>query len=142
MTDLKNQKQFSASIDQVPLVKEFIETRLKKLKVDEPASRDIILAADEAVTNIILHAYRNRESRVGDEITVNIETDKNEIRIIFTDRGSSFDINKAPPPDINLNLAGKRRGGFGLFLMKSLMDKIKYRPEKNCNITTLIKKIT
>jgi len=46
-----------------------------------------------------------------------------------------------PLPSLDENLRGERRGGFGVFLMEKLMDKVSYEFKDNKNHTYLEKRI-
>ena len=59
----------------------------------------------------------------------------------FEDRGRPFDIDEVAQPDVNENLAGRRKGGFGVFLIRSLMDRVQYRREGGVNYLRMEKKV-
>lgn len=79
----------------------------------------IILAVDEACSNIIKHGYDNDHNRKID-LTVSLETDRLIISII--DNGIKFDINEIEPED----QSRLKPGGLGLFIIKQVMDKVEY----------------
>ncbi len=126
---------------EVPLLKNFIEEHLRNWGVEEQCLQDIILAADEAATNIVEHGYKNIENKQNKVFTLTLKKEKNTVEVILEDEGQAFEPNKAPKPNIKLNLTGKRRGGFGVFLMNALMDKIKYSQRGGKNLMCMIKKI-
>ena len=136
----KYSEKFTATIHEVPKIKEFVEKTLKDWFVQEEDLQDIVLASDEAATNIVMHAY-NGENKQENTLKIMIKKKGNLIEIDMEDTGLTFDIRTLPKPDIQLNLKGQKRGGFGVFLMKTLMDKINYKRKKDCNVTVLLKKI-
>lgn len=94
---------------------------------------DILLVSDEAATNIVVHAYA--DSELPDprfECDLQIES-HNYVRINFRDRGRPFRMDQVQQPDVRQNLAGKRKGGFGVYLIKSLMTRVEYRREDGVN---------
>ena len=132
-------KEYEANIHQIPILKVFIEKTLEQWGVNSEKIQDIVLASDEAATNIIMHAYKENDDENGIELT--LKKKRNRIELIFLDQGRYFDLNEAPKPNVKLNLAGQRRGGFGVFLMNTLMDGIKCRRSKGKNMTFMYKNI-
>lgn len=100
---------------------------------------DIKTAVSEAVTNAIVHGYREKLGKI--YITASI-TDKNTIRIKVRDRGVGIeDIEKARQP--LFTTLGGERAGLGFAVMESFMDKVKVRSAPGCGTTvTLEKKIS
>ena len=89
---------------------------------------NIQLAAHEACANIIDHAYAgDSERRV--LITLTLAGCPRRLIIELHDTGFSFDLAAVPEP----NLDEAHDHGYGLFLMRSLMDEMTYtsRPEGN-----------
>lgn len=99
---------------------------------------DIRTAVSEAVTNCIVHGYREKMGKI--YITVSI-TDQNCVRIKIRDRGVGIeDIKQAMTP--LFTTAGDERAGLGFAVMESFMDKVRVtsKPQKGTTVT-LIKKI-
>lgn len=99
---------------------------------------DIRTAVSEAVTNCIVHGYREKMGKI--YITVSI-TDQNSVRIKIRDRGVGIeDIKQAMTP--LFTTAGDERAGLGFAVMESFMDKVRVtsKPQKGTTVT-LIKKI-
>lgn len=97
----------------------------------------IQLAADEAASNIIEHAYAGR-SDASFEMTCEVEDDR--LVVTFYDRGKSFDISKVSKPDVKADLSERKIGGLGIYLMNKLMDEVHYRSTGSENILTLAKR--
>ncbi len=94
---------------------------------------DILLVSDEAATNILVHAYADTTLPNPDfECDLQIES-HNYVRINFRDQGRPFRMDEVKKPDVRQNLAGKRKGGFGVYLIKSLMNRVEYRRENGVN---------
>ena len=82
---------------------------------------DIKTAVSEAVTNAIVHGYREREGKI--YITVSL-FENNIIRIKIRDKGVGIeDIEKAMEP--LFTTSGDERAGLGFAVMESFMDKLK-----------------
>ena len=99
---------------------------------------DIKTAVSEAVTNCIVHGYKNNVGRI--YINVKIHND-NRVVITKRDRGCGIsDIKKAREP--LFTTLGGDRAGLGFSVMESFMDKISVRSTVNKGTTvTLYKKI-
>ena len=87
---------------------------------------DILLVADEAATNIVVHAYGGQEGE-NSYFDCDLQIDsENMVRLQFRDQGQPFMMQEVPSPNVADNLAGRRKGGFGVYLMKSLMQRVEY----------------
>ena len=94
--------------------------------------RGIALAVDEALANIIRHAYK---SRYDQEIELTCEVSDHQIEFTFFDRG------EPPGPDTicgrpldDVSLSGR-----GTHLIKAIMDEVCYERVSDRNQLTLIK---
>lgn len=99
---------------------------------------DIKTAVSEAVTNCIVHGYKNSLGKI--YITVKIY-DNNNVVISIRDKGCGIsDIKKAREP--LFTTLGGDRAGLGFSVMESFMDKIIVRSKVNSGTSvTLYKKI-
>ena len=100
---------------------------------------DIKTAVSEAVTNCIVHAYKEKSGKI--YITAEI-CDNFSIKIKIKDRGCGIeDIDKAMQP--LFSSIGDERAGLGFSVMQSFMDKISVRSRVGYGTTvTLIKNIS
>ena len=99
---------------------------------------DIKCAVSEAVTNCIVHAYRETEGTV--EMILR-RYDNREIVIIIKDKGIGIaDIEAAREPLFTTDTTGER-SGMGFSIMENMMDslKIKSMPQKGTTVTMKIK---
>ncbi len=94
---------------------------------------DIKTAVSEAVTNCIVHAYRQTLGKI--YITVSIY-EQRKIRIVIRDTGCGIeDVKQAMEP--LFTTAGGERAGLGFAVMESFMDKLQVRskPGKGTVVT-------
>jgi anti-sigma regulatory factor (Ser/Thr protein kinase) len=94
----------------------------------------VTLAVDEAVANIIRHAYKNRYDQ---EIELNCQAGPNQIVFTLLDRGEPPDparICGQPLDDFSLS-------GRGTHLMKAVMDEVHYDRVPGGNQVRLIKRL-
>lgn len=113
---------------------EFVES----LGLDEKTQFNIALALDEAVTNVVLYAY---DTPGTGKIDIDALLSKDEVVIRISDSGKPFDPTAAADPDISLPGDQRPIGGLGIFLVRKLMDAVRYRREEGKNILRLIKKL-
>lgn len=104
----------------------------------EKAIYSLQLAADEASSNIIEHAYEG-ESDASLEITC--EMRGGEIVIILQDWGKSFDPSDVKDPNLSADLSSRQVGGLGIYLMRKLMDTVRYESNpRSGNLLTMTKR--
>ena len=106
------------------LVRDFIADAAKNFGFDDENINKIIMAVDEACTNIIKHAYG---SQPGQPIDIAVTTDNKRFSVIIRDKGRHFEPTTINPPNMQEYLKQFKVGGLGIHLMKSLMDEIKYK---------------
>jgi serine phosphatase RsbU (regulator of sigma subunit)/anti-sigma regulatory factor (Ser/Thr protein kinase) len=95
----------------------------------------IQLACEEALVNVISYAY---PGKTGDlEITYLNNDSFLEISII--DSGIPFDPLSRADPDIHAPMEARGIGGLGIFMIKKIMDDVRYKRENDHNILTLVK---
>lgn len=101
----------------------------------------IVLAVDEAVSNVMEHAYAGC-STPGD-IEVDIQADDTRLQVIIRDSGKPFDPLSIRDPDLKEHIRQGKRNGLGLFLMRQIMDEVKYSfVEGRRNELRMVKYIT
>jgi serine/threonine-protein kinase RsbW len=89
----------------------------------------VALAVDEAMANIIEHAYNRQPSEgsaVSEDITVELRLTPQRFEIIIRDRGPSFDPRVVPPVDLREHVRAGNKGGLGIFLIRRIMDEVNY----------------
>lgn len=101
---------------------DFISDASLFFDLDEKTHFEIELATEEAITNIIDHAYHGQ----GGEIVVTMSYYNDEIRIIIQDWGDPIKDDTLPDYDHNRPVAERINGGMGLHFMRSLMDSLKF----------------
>lgn len=110
----------------------WIEECISHLTLPLPERRKIKLALEEAVVNVIHHAYQSPEG----DLDLIFHLDPKRIKFILKDKGLPFD----PLSNIYPN-EKKEEGGLGILLMREYMDEIYYERADPYNCLTLVKKI-
>jgi serine/threonine-protein kinase RsbW len=57
--------------------------------------------------------------------------------IEIIDSGVPFDVTSLTDPDLTADVGERKIGGLGIFLVKKMVDEVKYRREIDRNILTL-----
>ena len=109
--------------ENLSVIRDFISTSAAEARVTPDVVENIILAVDEACTNIIKHAYK---SFPDGELIIKTKSTQSRFIISITDFGNTFKPDSIPEPDLQKYYRQKRVGGLGMYLMKTLMDDVKY----------------
>ena len=104
-------------------IRDFVSSNALEAGLPTATVDNIILAVDEACTNIIKHAYKLSPQG---EIIIKIDYDEEKFTVTIIDYGKSFEPDRIPRPDLQKYYHEHRVGGLGMYLMKSLMDDVKY----------------
>jgi len=121
---LHDELTVKSKTDNLSVVRDFIQSYASKCGLMENEISKIVLAVDEACTNIIKHAYKY--SPDGD-INIRINCFKNKFVVVITDTGNHFNPELIPEPNLQTFQKEKRKGGLGIFLIKKLMDEVNYK---------------
>lgn len=117
-------------------VRRFVERYAREAKLQDDVVDQFKLAVDEACTNVIEHAYCGDASC---EIAVAVTITDARFTVVIRDDGRSFEPQSYQSPDL-INLVQQRRdGGFGVHLMRRLMDRVEYRKRGRFNEVALTK---
>lgn len=97
---------------------------------------DIKTAVSEAVTNCIVHAYKNSSGKIYISSSI---SDNGTLKIRIRDRGCGIeDIKQAMQP--LYSSMGGERAGLGFAVMESFMDKVKVRSAVGKGTTVTLEK--
>jgi anti-sigma regulatory factor (Ser/Thr protein kinase) len=99
--------------------------------------RKIVLAVDEACSNIIKYAYAGDATKT---ISITMTEERDQVSIRLTDLGKKIDPAKIAPRDLD----AVRPGGLGTHFMRAVFDTISYdtAPEQGTVLTMIKKKRT
>src|SRR4030042_6917107 len=104
-------------------VRDFIEQIGARHNFDHKIINSFKLVVDEACTNIIRHGYRDIKNG---QIMVRAIVRRMSLTIVIVDSGHSFDPRQVQDPDLEKYVSIGKKGGLGIFMMRKLMDDIKY----------------
>lgn len=87
--------------------------------LDEGSTHDVLVALSEACANVHRHAYAGRRDG---RIEIDVRADARTLELRVRDFGCRFVPEEVPEPE----LEDPREGGYGLFLMRNLMDDVRF----------------
>lgn len=96
------------------------------------------LALEEVLMNVINHGHSDRgEHQVDISLTLTDEA----VTVDVVDDGRPFDpLTQAPRPDIDASVKDRRIGGLGVYLIREMMDDVRYRRERGRNRLVMTKR--
>ena len=127
--------ELPAELESLRIAAPFTEAVLQELPDLPERDRlvhDLQLVTSEALTNALRHS-----SHSGSQVRLKYSLDPDAITITVTDFGVGFDPDSVRQPDFD----ECPEGGYGLFIMKSIMDDVRYEKTDDGNNLLLIKKL-
>ena len=125
-------------VDQLSQLAPFVWAFAEEAQLDEQPAMQLDLALDEAVTNVVLYAYPKGTEG---EVTVAAKREGNTLEVVLTDSGTPFDPTAQEDPDLTLSADERPIGGLGIFLVRQMMDTVRYERKDGKNILTLRKNL-
>lgn len=107
-------------------LEEFLEESLMNLGMGENDIADVAISVTELVNNAIFHGNRNDPDKT---VEVRIVLKNKGVEISVADEGKGFDPTDIPDPLSNENLM--KETGRGVFIVRSLMDRLEILAGKN-----------
>ena len=118
-------------------VDEFVEQKLREQGINQDLVTDIAISVTEVVTNAVNHGNQNDPQK---KVTVTLKVDKTQVTIRIEDQGTGFDPEHLANPLAEENLL--KDAGRGIFIVKSLMDEVKFEVNSDSGTAVvLIKKL-
>jgi len=117
----------SAELSHLSMVRSFIAQAARGFCQDENYIYDLVLAVDEAVTNIIVHGYSQVQGATPGSIHLTVEPVSGGLAVTIQDDAPWFDPTRHPSPDFTLPLEMRQRGGMGIHLVRQLTETLEYQ---------------
>src|SRR5688572_15724404 len=135
----KYKYKVGCSIENLKGVRDFIRVSLKNHHIPDLQISEIVLALDEMCSNLMIHAHHCKNDDHF-EIIIHVENNEPLVHEIIDD-GTVFDINDISTSAIDNIIHEKRKGGLGIRLVKSIMDKVEYQKTSGHTICRLVKTV-
>ena len=128
--------RLNAELKDLPQIRHFILESAGALGVASAEVANVVLAVDEAVTNVIVHGYAGQ----GGPVEIEVTGPPGALVVRLRDHAQPFDPSGMPAPDLTGPAEERKPGGLGIHLIRQVMDQLIYRrPEDGGNELTLIK---
>ena len=114
---------FPGRLESLEKISDFVQEVARSACLNEREVYAVQLAVDEACTNIIEHAYHGEG--VGD-ITCTCDVLGDGLKVVLLDRARPFHPAAMPEPVLNVPLDEVKSRGLGIFLMRKMMDDVKF----------------
>ena len=82
----------------------------------------LLLAIEEACTNVVRHAYLYGPGTIRIKVTLY----PGRVKFSIFDKGRAFDYDHSDTPDLDRYIKTGRKGGLGLYLIRKMMDNVEY----------------
>jgi serine/threonine-protein kinase RsbW len=128
--------RIGSSTSNLAAVRAFVERYARETGFPAQTVGEFKLAVDEACTNVIEHAYCGDASFI--ELSIVI-TPQYFTVVIIRDEGQAFEPAAYQSPNLVDLVQQRRDGGFGVHLMRKLMDRVEYRRRGRFNEVALTK---
>jgi serine/threonine-protein kinase RsbW len=115
--------RFAAELKNLAAIRDFVRESAAVLDVAPAIISDLLLAVDEAATNVIIHGYRGQQGT----IEIEVKREAADIVVHVRDKAPPFDPTDVPSPDLTRPLEERPPGGLGIYLIRQYMDEVIYR---------------
>jgi len=121
--------------ENLKIIRKVMKDVMSKTGLSKKDSGCVILAIDEACSNIIKHGYKNDYNQ---KIDLTIILKKNLLSISILDNGIRFDKNSIE----TRNIDEIKPGGLGIYIINQVMDRVEYaRTSEGFNKIKMVKKL-
>ncbi len=117
----------SATLENLRLIRRFVEEHATSAGFSGERLDDLVLAVDEAATNIVLHGYKDYGDPASAVTEVYVRFKAPVFSVTLRDRARPFDPTATPVVDELPPLSERGPGGLGIFLIRKTMDEFRYR---------------
>lgn len=114
-----------------------IESAFLKQGLSVALAREMRLVAEEAMTNVLRHAYGLEEDG---SVEITLVVQEGEVRLIVRDHGRAFNPLEHPSPPLDLPVEERPLGGLGIHLINALTDEQLYTREAEENVLVLVRR--
>ncbi len=133
---LRAELVIDSRVEEVARAREWLSELARTEGFSDKDVRGLGLVVSEACVNIVEHAYRGQ---AGNPIELRLAINDTRLVLQILDEGKRFDLQSYSSPD----LSEPQEGGYGVFLMRSIMDEVDYDTSgEGGTVLTLIKRRT
>jgi anti-sigma regulatory factor (Ser/Thr protein kinase) len=107
--------------------------------MDDSTSAKVSIAVDEAVTNVIMHAYHGEADHL---VEIELRFSDVALEIHIWHSGQGLKESQMVLPDPREYVKHPRKGGLGLLLMSRFMDEVHFSRRAGRNECCMIKRVS
>lgn len=111
-------------------VRRFVARHARKVGFSDQVVEQVTLAVDEACSNVIRHAYTGKKKG---PVEIDITVEPEVFTVTIRDEGEAFEPGTYQPPDLQRSIRSRKPGGYGIFMMRKLMDEVHYHSDGQHN---------
>lgn len=111
--------RFMGKSDQVRELRTYLHHLLESQGCACRAADDVVLAVQEAISNVIKHAYKGDESG---QMRLKVSRKANQWNFRLADFAPAIDTSRYRSRDLNV----LRPGGLGVFIIEQIMDSVEF----------------
>jgi anti-sigma regulatory factor (Ser/Thr protein kinase) len=126
MTGLQVKFAMPSDTRYLPVVRGTVGALTAAIGWDDAECRAIVLALDEAIANIIRHAYHGRSDGL---IELECRESANGLEVSMSDSGEPADLSKICAREVGCDLPG----GLGTHIIRDVMDSVSYQRTESGN---------
>jgi anti-sigma regulatory factor (Ser/Thr protein kinase) len=115
----------------IPPLIEWVEERCQEAGLGGELAFKLMLAIEEAVTNVVSYAFAEMPPPHRIQLRLDIDDDRCAAEVV--DNGRPFDPSAAPPPDLTGPIEERDPGGLGIHLIRNMAERVEYRREDGQN---------
>lgn len=125
-------------LSEISRLNDFIEDIGNEFSLTPDVVFNLTLVLEEAVVNVINYAYPKEDH---ESIYLSAKMQDGSIVFVLSDSGKEFDPTMAPEADVTLSAEDRQIGGLGIFLIRQIMNEVRYERIDGKNVLTLEKKL-
>ena len=125
-------------IAEISKLNQFVDEVGEEFSLTPDVIFNLNLVLEEAVVNVINYAYPKEDH---EWIYLSAKLQDGSVVFVLTDTGKEFDPTMAPEADVTLSAEDRPIGGLGIFLIRQIMNEVKYERIEGKNVLTLGKKL-
>ena len=134
-----NNYQVEAKLELIDQMMNPIISSLEEIGADHRKIYQVNLALEEILVNISKYAYSENEGII--DISYEITASPKQLKVVIKDKGKDFNPLAKEDPDLDASLEERKIGGLGIYIVKNMVDDIKYQRLNNENILEFIKNL-
>ncbi|MBQ2811395.1 MAG: SpoIIE family protein phosphatase [Alphaproteobacteria bacterium] len=127
----KSAIKLDADIKNLDTLIDFIEKDIQKYRFSNKDKFKIVMIAEEIFTNIAQYAYKDEKNQ-GVEIKTDLVDDI--YYMTFIDKGIKYNPLDNKDPEFSSDIKNRHIGGWGIYIVKKIADKIEYTHKNKQNI--------